>query len=296
MNAYPCFYLKKNLLCSILLSLLAFDGIVLLSNLTAQEVPQINWAELAKTEPWKASEKWSPVPEKVVPGNYTAPPSDAIVLFDGNDLSKWRKPRYDYGARMDQVEAIVKLKSQDLENDLRSDAAWLVKDGAMIVVPGTGAIETVQAFGSVQLHIEWLAPADTGKSGQAYSNSGIFLMGLYEIQVLNSYENETYPNGQAGSFYKQHIPLVNASRPPGEWQSYDIVFNAPEFGEGGDMVKPATATVFHNGVLIQNNVSLLGPCIFIGEPYYVQHPSKMPLLLQDHSDAVRFRNIWIREL
>lgn len=264
---------------------------------TGQEVPEIDWAELAKTEPWKATEQWEPTPEKVVPGMFpSTPPSDAVVLFDGKDLSEWRKPRYDYGARMDQVEAIVKLKEQDLISDRRTEAEWMVKDGAMTVVPGKGAIETKSAFGSIQLHLEWLSPVDPGKKDQAYSNSGVFLMGLYEIQILNSYENQTYPNGQAGSFYKQHIPLVNSSRPPGEWQSYDIVFNAPEFDQAGELTRPASATVLHNGVLIQNNVTLKGPCIFIGDPYYVAHASKMPLLLQDHGDKVRFRNIWVREL
>lgn len=263
--------------------------------ISAQEVPQIDWVGLQKTKPWSATEVWEPVPEKVVPGMYTSAPSDAITLFDGTDLSAWRKPRYDYGARMDQVEAIIKLKAKDLSEDQRTDPKWEVKDGAMVVTPGGGAIETAQAFGSVQLHIEFLCPVDPGKEDQAYSNSGVFLMGLYEIQILNSYENKTYPNGQAGAFYKQHIPLVNASRPPGEWQAYDIIFNAPKFKDG-KVVSPASATVLHNGVLIQNGVILEGPCIFIGNPYYVEHPEKMPLLLQDHGDKVRFRNIWIREL
>ncbi len=277
----------KQLAFSILL------GLSLTAILYAQEVPEVDWEKLSKTQPWKATEQWEPVPAKVNPGFFTAPPSDAVVLFDGKDLSQWRKPNYGYGVNMEQATAIIKAKSKEQKYE---EAGWLVKDGAMIVQPGSGAIETKRAFGDVQLHIEWLAPVDPGKKDQAYSNSGVFLMGLYEIQVLNSYENETYPNGQAGAIYKQHIPMVNASRPPGEWQSYDIIFNAPRFEEDGTLKTPAYLTAFHNGVLIQNHVELKGPAIYIGKPHYVQHPEKMPILLQDHGDKVRFRNIWVREL
>lgn len=261
--------------------------------ISAQEVPELDWAELQKTEPWKKTEQWDPVPAKVTPGIFTSAPSDAIVLFDGSNLNQWQKPKYGYGARMDQVEAIINSK---VNYPNFSDPEWVVKDGAMIVKPGGGAIETKLPFGDIQLHIEWLSPEDPGKKDQQYSNSGVFLMGLYEIQVLNSYENVTYGNGQAGALYKQHSPLVNASRPPGEWQAYDIVFNAPRFDKAGKLEKAATITAFHNGVLIQNNAELLGPCVYIGTPYYVAHPAKMPLLLQDHGDKVRFRNIWVREL
>ncbi len=257
------------------------------------EIPKIDWDGLQKTKPWEASEQWTPVPKKVTPAYLTAPPSDAIVLFDGTNLDNWHKPKYSYGARMDEVEAIIKARAQQQEY---SEAEWVVKDGAMIVKPGGGPIESKQAFGDMQLHVEWLSPETTGKEGQAYSNSGVFLMGLYEIQVLNSYENKTYPNGQAGAMYKQHIPLVNASRPPGEWQAYDIVFNAPRFDAKGNLERAATVTAFHNGVLIQNNVVLEGPCVYIGKAHYVQHAEKLPLILQDHGDKVRFRNIWVREL
>lgn len=245
------------------------------------------------TDP-KVTEVWEPVPEKVTPGIYpNSPPSDAVILFDGTDLSKWRKTALGYGSKMEEVEAIAAKYGTVTEY---GEPGWEVIDGAMVVKPGTGGIETKQAFGDVQLHIEWLAPVDPGKEGQGYSNSGIFLMSNYEIQVLNSYDSKTYPNGQAGAMYKQSIPLVNASRPPGEWQTYDIVFMAPDFDEAGKLVKPASITAFHNGVLIQNHFELKGPCIYIGEPYYVAHPDKLPLILQDHGNQVRFRNIWVREL
>lgn len=254
----------------------------------------ITWnANAQKKMKPEETEQWKPVPEKVTPGWLTAPPSDALVLFDGTSLDNWHKPKHGYGGDMPSVIETLKKRAEEQEY---SEPGWLLKDGAMIVQPGTGAIETKQAFGDVQLHIEWLSPEDPGKEGQLYSNSGIFFMGMYEIQVLNSYENKTYPNGQAGAMYKQGIPLVNASRPPGEWQSYDIVFMRPHFDEEGNVTKPATITAFHNGVLIQNHFELKGPCIYIGKPYYVAHPDKLPLILQDHGDKVRYRNIWVREL
>lgn len=259
----------------------------------SQDVPVLNWAELGKTKPWEATEQWQPVPAKITPGFSNQPPSDAIVLFNGKNLDQWHKPKYGYGARMDQVEAIIKVKQEKPEF---SPPAWTIQDGFLVVKGGAGDIETKQAFGNIQLHIEWSSPAAPGKTGQAYSNSGIFLMGLYEIQVLNSYENETYPNGQAGAMYKQAMPLVNASLPPGEWQTYDIIFTAPQFNADGSLKSPAYITAFHNGVLIQNHFALKGPCVFIGKPKYIQHASKLPLLLQDHGDAVRFRSIWVREL
>jgi hypothetical protein len=173
---------------------------------------------------------------------------------------------------------------------------WQIKENTLVVEPGSGCIHTKESFADVQLHIEWMSPSAEGKSGQLYSNSGVFFMGRYEVQVLNSYENPTYNNGQASSVYKQHIPLVNASKPVDTWQEYDIIFMAPKFSEKGTLVAPARITVFHNGVLVQNNVALLGPTRYIGSPYYEAHPAKLPLALQDHGDPVQFRNIWIREL
>ena len=216
------------------------------------------------------TEVWDPVPPKVDPGDATRAPSDAIVLFDGTDLSAWTG---------------------------RDGAAqWKVEDGAFTVVKETGDIATRQAFGDVQLHIEWRSPAEVVGEGQGRGNSGVFLMGLYEVQVLDSFESLTYSNGQAGSIYKQFIPMVNATRPPGEWQAYDIVFMAPRFAADGSLEQPATMTALHNGVLIHNHVTLRGPTRFIGEPAYEAHAPELPLTLQDHGNPVSFRNIWIREL
>lgn len=266
-------------------------GILLLGFVTVQ-------AQDVKPED---TEVWEPVPPVVTPGvqqgiqgEDAEPPSDAIVLFNGKDLSEWQKPQFKgEPTTADGVEKMLKKWDPDFKHE---EAQWNVSNGHMVVNPGTGAIETKREFDNFQLHIEWMAPVDEGKSGQGYSNSGIFLMSLYEIQVLNSYENETYPNGQAGSIYKQHIPLVNASRPPGEWQAYDIVFSAPVFDENGTLQSPARVTAFHNGILILNDVELRGPTVYIDEPRYVAHPEQMPLRLQDHGDLVRFRNIWIRPL
>jgi hypothetical protein len=219
----------------------------------------------------EVTEVQEPVPQVVTPGDGTAPPSDAIVLFDGSDLSNW-------------------------VNNKGEAAKWDVKDGAMTVVPGTGGIQTKQGFGDVQLHIEWRSPSVVKGEGQGRGNSGVFLMGRYEIQVLDSYENHTYPNGQAASVYKQHIPLVNATRKPGEWQTYDIIFTAPRFNEQGRVSHPARVTVIHNGVLVQNNIEIWGTTQYIGLPTYTKHEDKLPLGLQDHGDLVSFRNIWIREL
>jgi len=217
------------------------------------------------------TEVWEPEPPVVVPGEGTAPPSDAIVLFDGSDLSHWR-----------QVDG--------------SGAKWRVENGAFTVAAGSGNIETRDGFGDVQLHIEWRTPAVVKGEGQGRGNSGVFLQKRYEVQVLDSHDNRTYSNGQAASIYKQHIPLVNASRGPGEWQVYDIVFRAPRFTADGALQSPAYLTVFHNGVLVQNHVELTGPTEYIGTPVYQAHPPKLPLELQDHGNPVSFRNIWIREL
>jgi hypothetical protein len=198
-------------------------------------------------------------------------PSDAIVLFDGEDLSQWKSDK-DGGP-----------------------AKWEVKDGAARV-NGTGYISTKQSFGDCQLHIEWATPAEVKGEGQGRGNSGVYLQGRYEIQILDSYKNKTYYDGQAGAVYKEYAPLVNVCRKPGEWQAYDIIYHAPRFDDAGKLLKPGRVTVLQNGVLIQDNVEIKGPTGAAGEPKYTAHPLKQPLTLQDHHNPVRFRNIWIREL
>ena len=217
------------------------------------------------------TEDWSRRPEVVSPSLKNRPPSDAIVLYSGKqDLKNWTHSKGD-------------------------PVRW--KAGKYLtVVKKTGAIQTKEAFGDVQLHIEWRTPKKIEGQGQGRGNSGVFLMGKYEVQVLDSYDNETYYNGQAGSLYKQHIPLVNACRPPGKWQTYDIYFTAPRFNKDKTIKSPAYITVVHNGILIHNHVELKGPTRFIGQPEWEYHEEKLPLMLQDHSNPVSFRNIWIREL
>lgn len=208
-------------------------------------------------------------PAMVDPGPPGGPPADAIVLFDGKDLSKWKSDK--------------------------GDAKWEVNDG-VATVNGTGSISTRDAYGDCQLHIEWAAPSVVKGEGQGRGNSGVYFQGRYEVQVLDSYENKTYFHGQAAGIYKQHAPLVNASRKPGEWQVYEIVFHAPRFDSGGALQKPGTFTVFHNGVLVQDHVEILGTTSHQGRPKYTAHALKQPLSLQDHGNPVRFRNIWIRPL
>ncbi len=219
----------------------------------------------------KVTEVWDPKPKTVSAGALAGEaPSDALILFDGKNLSQWSAPN-------------------------GTDAKWDIKDGAMTVVKGTGEIKTKQLFGDVQLHIEWRTPAQAEGQGQDRGNSGIFLQDRYELQVLDSYENQTYSNGMAGSIYKQSIPLVNACRKPGEWQSYDVFYTAPRFSDNGRTITPAYMTVMQNGVLIQNHTQVLGTTENKGLPVYQSH-GKAPLKLQDHGNPVSYRNIWIREL
>ena len=200
-----------------------------------------------------------------------APPSDAIVLFDGKDLAQWQ--------------------AED-----GSAAKWVVRDGFVEVKPGTGMLVSRRGFGDAQLHIEWATPTPPKGEGQERGNSGIFLMGIYELQVLDSYQNDTYADGQAGAIYGQSPPLVNATRPPGQWQTYDVVFHRPHFKADSSVERPARMTVFLNGVLIQDNFELSGPTAHQRRPPYSAHADKLPLKLQDHGNPVRYRNIWIREL
>ena len=220
--------------------------------------------------PPQLTEVWSPVP-KVVSAPLGAAPSDATVLLNGRNLDAW-------------------------ESIKGGPAKWRLDGDTMVVTPGTGAIQTKASFGDVQLHLEFRTPAEVKGESQGRGNSGVFFMGIYEVQVLDSYNNPTYVNGQAGSIYKQHMPLVNASRPPGEWQSYDLVFIAPRFGPGGVVESPARVTVFHNGVLVQHDAEIKGATNHRGYPAYTPHAAKLPLQLQDHRDLIGFRNIWVREL
>ncbi|ASB48763.1 3-keto-disaccharide hydrolase [Alkalitalea saponilacus] len=220
----------------------------------------------------RETEDWSREPEVVIPGRFNMPPSDAKVLLGSSiDLVHWEHRNGD-------------------------PVRWEMKDGVLTVIPGTGDILSKARFGDVQLHVEWRTPEVVTGSGQGRGNSGVFLMDRYEVQVLDSWENETHYNGQAASIYKQHIPLVNASLPPGEWQTYDIFFIAPRFNDDGSLKSPAYVTVLHNGILVQNHVELLGPTRYIGFPEYEVHDEKMPIRLQNHGDSVSFRNIWVREI
>ena len=240
------------------------------TQLIGQEYSKLSEAE--RHELAKKTEVWLPEPAPITPGHHNSPPSDAIVLFDGTNLDNW----------------------VDGEGNVPQ---WVVAEGSMTVKPGTGGIFTKQSFQDVQLHVEWKTAGDTtGLVGQARSNSGVFLQSRYEVQVLDSYKNRTYSNGQAGSIYKEHIPLVNACRPPGEWQTYDIIYTAVRFNEDGTVKSPAYMTVLHNGVLIQNHVEIWGTTAYIGKHKYTAHPAKMPLHLQDHGNYISYRNIWIREL
>jgi Domain of Unknown Function (DUF1080) len=242
---------------------------------TAIAVSLLAGASLAGAEQYPQHDRNRPAPKVVAPGaSVSAPaPADAVVLFDGKDLSHWRSQKEKGGP-----------------------ATWKVVDGAFEVVKSTGGIETARPFGDCQLHIEWASPSPAVGSDQDRGNSGVFFMGIYELQVLDSYQAATYPDGQAGALYGQFPPLVNVSRAPGEWNEYDVVFRAPRFDEDGKLLKPARVTAFQNGVLIQDARELLGPTTNKVRTPYRAHADKLPLSLQDHGHPVRFRNVWIREL
>ena len=207
--------------------------------------------------------KWE-TPKVVTPGTHGSAPSDAVVLFDGKDLSEW-----------------------DNQN-------WKVENGEMVAARGD--IRSKKSFGDCQLHIEWSAPVPAKGNGQGRGNSGLFLMNTYEIQILDSYKNKTYHDGQAGAIYKQTPPQVNAMRPPGEWNSYDIIWTAPRFNDDGSLKSPAYITAIHNGVLLLNHFELQGDTPFTRPPQYKKHADRLPIRLQDHGNPVRFRNIWVREI
>ncbi len=234
---------------------------------------------LAEPDPnWLDHDRTRPAPPVVEAGTSSTqeqagkPPSDATVLFDGKDLSQW--------VAMDG-----------------NPTKWIMKDGYMECVKGSGYVRTLQNFGDCQLHVEWTAPVPPHGEGQGRGNSGVFFgLDRYEIQVLDSFESKTYSDGSAGAVYGQYPPLVNVTRPPGQWQTYDIVYTAPRFESGGKLLSPARVTVFHNGALIQNNVELTGPTSWLERAPYSPHPEKQPISLQDHGNPVRFRNVWVREL
>jgi 3-keto-disaccharide hydrolase len=226
---------------------------------------------------WRVHDIKRPHPRSVTPGNGAAPPSDAVVLFDGKNLSKWTSTASNRSGRP------------------AGEPRWKVVDGYVEILPGGGDLVTKEKFGDCQLHIEWASPAAIDGSGQWRGNSGVILMSRYEIQVLDSWNNLTYADGQAGAIYGQYPPLVNASRKPGEWQSFDIVFEAPNF-EAGKVAKPAYATVFHNGVLVHHRQALIGQMAHKIIKPYEPHGPEEPFMLQDHDVPVRYRNIWIRRL
>ena len=220
------------------------------------------------------TEIWKPEPKLVTPGKTNSDaPSDAIILFDGISGSAWQQTNGD----------AIK---------------WTIADNALTVKPQTGTIATKQKFGDCQLHIEWRIDKNVKGENQDRGNSGIFLMGRYELQVLDNYNgvNKTYVNGQAGSIYKQSPPLVNVCKAPGEWQTYDIIFTAPRFSDNGSVITPAHMTVLQNGVLVQNNTSIWGNTVYIGSPTYEKHAAKESITLQDHGHLTSYRNIWVREL
>jgi hypothetical protein len=228
-------------------------------------------AELRK---WAIHDESRPMPPVVDPGPAGAPvpaPSDAIVLFDGQDLSGW-------------------------VTDKGEPAKWKVENGYMEVVKGTGSIRTKEGFGDCRLHVEWASPVEVVGSGQGRGNSGVFLMDMYEVQVLDCYVNKTYADGMTAAIYGQYPPLANACRKPGEWQTFDIEFYAPRFDAPGKLLQPARMTVFHNGILVHDNDELIGPTAHKARPPYEAHADKLPVSLQDHGHPVRFRNIWIRGL
>ncbi|MEM7479135.1 MAG: DUF1080 domain-containing protein [Planctomycetota bacterium] len=221
--------------------------------------------QTAQADEYLTGIKWAE-PPVIKPGaSDSAAPSDAIVLFNGKDLKNWKN-----GER------------------------WTVKEG--LVYAGKGKITSMDEFGDCQIHIEWSSPIEVKGNGQGRGNSGIFMMGIYELQVLDSYNNPTYFDGQAGAIYKQRPPMVNAMRPPGEWNSYDIIWTAPRFNEDGSLKSPAFITAMHNGVLIQNHFELLGDTPFNRPPQYKKHGETGPISIQDHGNPVRFRNIWVRPL
>jgi 3-keto-disaccharide hydrolase len=228
--------------------------------------------------PWHVHDPARPHPKVVTPAAIPGgAPSDAIVLFDGKDLSKWQQ------------------RGKGPNAGKLMDAQWKVENGWFAVGGGTGDLVTRDSFGDIQLHIEWSSPGEVRGNSQGRGNSGVLIMSRYEIQVLDAYNNPTYADGQAGAIYGQWPPLVNPARKPGEWNTYDIVFEAPRF-EAEKLVKPAFVTVFYNGVMVHNRKEMMGPMVYRQVAKYTPHEPEAPLMLQDHNNPVRYRNIWVRRL
>lgn len=257
--------------------------LILYIHLCDKKIPETNMKSLlislvfvlnvfSQTTKWKNHDFNRPQPPVVIPGeNCQIAPSDAVKLFNGNGMDAW-------------------------EGRDGKPLKWQDKGAYFECVAGAGYIQTKEKFGDVQLHIEWASPSVVKGKSQGRGNSGVFLMGEYEVQVLDSYQNPTYPDGQAAAIYGQAPPLVNASRGPGEWQIYDIIFRRPRFDNNGDVLKPAILTVFHNGVLVQDHFELIGGTEWLIYDAYKPHEDRLPLSLQDHDNPVRFRNIWIRDI
>ena len=240
---------------------ITFSGCVLGTALAAFFLGR---ADSAGEKVYESGIKW-PVPAVVDPGPTGGPPSDAVVLFDGKDLSKWT-----------------------------GGDQWIIQDGHAIAAK-TG-ITTKDRFGDCQLHVEWASPREVKGKGQGRGNSGVYMMERYEIQILDSFDNSTYPDGQAGAIYKQVPPMVNACKKPGEWQTYDILFTAPRFEADKKLIKPAFVTVLHNGVVLHNHYAITGGTFYDRPPSYTAHEPTGKIHLQFHGDPVRFRNIWVREM
>lgn len=259
--------------------ILTAGAIVASAMLAAFLMPRMSPATggAAGADEWKIHDRNRPMAPVITPGESSTPdhagqpPSDAVVLFDGHDLSKWRAA--DGGP-----------------------AKWKVEDGYFATTPGTGDMSTRDVFGDCQLHVEWATPDPPHGEDQDRGNSGVYLQSLYEVQVLDSYRSKTYADGQAAAIYGQYPPLVNACRPPGQWQTYDIIFHGPRFDARGNLTRAALITVIQNGVLVQDHVRIMGPTEHMRRPPYRHTPEKLPLKLQDHNHPVRYRNIWIRAL
>lgn len=276
---------------NILFLLFIVGGSLLVNGQTQKEYPEPTPMTHEMTEFWTPQPRIVN-PGKTVPGKiFVQPPSDAIILFDGTDLSQWQ------GAPNKKV--LVKGKDMSkFKSSEGGEAKWIIRNGTLIVNKDAGDIQTKLTFGDFQLHLEWRIPKGINGKGQLRGNCGVFLQGIYELQVLDSYKNETYANGQAGSIYKQTAPLVNVMREPGEWNVYDIIYTAPTFYKDGTYRTQPMVTVLQNGVLIQNNTLILGTTPYIGLPQVVPHGDG-PIRLQAHGDKsepISFQNIWIREL